>query len=177
LLNLIGVVLLAPTVLATYAAVQRDYEAYAAFGAILFFVGMAVYIASSRALPMLSLSNQYASAATDAQRSLLLAAGQAMLAEGQSRMGIPLVEFACLIISIAMLRGRVFSKIAAYAGILGNMSMIVVEVVLSLRGMTRAAMAVAMLAGPSIMIWYFLVGKRLLQLSRELPVLGGRGLG
>jgi hypothetical protein len=98
--NLIGAVLLAPTFLAIYSAIRQDHEAYAAFATILFLVGLAVYFASSRALPMLSLSGQYASATTDTQRSLFIAAGQAMLAEGQSRAGLPLVEFACLVISL-----------------------------------------------------------------------------
>ena len=165
-LNLIGVVLLAPTVLAIYSAIRREHEAYAAFGTILFFVGMAVYLAGSRAFLMLSLSGQYASATTDAQRSLLVAAGQTMLAEGQSRVGVPLVEFACLVISIVMLKGKVFSKATAYAGILGNVLLMVVEIIFSARGLTDAGMAIAVGAGFSMMTWYFLVGRRLLQLGR-----------
>jgi len=164
-LNLIGVVLLAPTILAIYSAIRRDNEAYAAFGTILFFVGLAAYIASSRAFPMLSLSGQYASATTDAQRSLLVAAGQAMLVEGQSRTGIPLVEFACLVISVVMLRGNVFSNATAYAGILGNVLLMLVELTLSVRGLTDARMAIAIGAGLSMMTWYLLVGRRLLQLG------------
>jgi hypothetical protein len=50
---------------------------------------MAVYIASNRAFAMLSLSGQYASATTDAQSSLLNAAGQAMLAEGKTALAFP----------------------------------------------------------------------------------------
>lgn len=75
LLNLIAAVLLAPTVLAIYSAIRRDHEAYGAFGTILFFVGLAVYSSGSRALPMLSLSNQCASATTEQQRTLLIAVG------------------------------------------------------------------------------------------------------
>jgi hypothetical protein len=168
-LNLIGVVLLAPTILAIYSAIRRDNEAYAAFGTIVFFVGLAVYIASSRAFPMLSLSGQYASATTDAQRSLLVAGGQAMLVEGQSRTGIPLVEFACLVISVVMLRGNVFSKGTAYAGILGNVLLMVVELILSARGLSDAGMAIAIGAGLSMMAWYLLVGRRLLQLGYGKP--------
>ena len=133
LLNLIGAVLLAPTILAIYAPLRRDNEAYAAFGTILFFVGTGVYLASSRAFPMLSLSGQYASATTDAQRSLLIAAGQTMLAEGQSRAGILVIEFGCLVISAVMLSGKVFSKATAYAGILGNLLLIAFEIILALR--------------------------------------------
>ncbi len=169
-LNLIAVVLLAPTVLAIYSAIRRDHEAYGALSTILFFVGLAVYVASSMAFPMLSLSGQYASATTDAQRSLLIAAGQAMLAEGQSRAGIPLVEFACLAISTVMLRGKVFSKTTAYAGILGNVLLMVVETILTLfRTLPLWGMVLAVVAGLAMMSWYFLVGKRLLQLGYGKP--------
>ncbi len=169
-LNLIGVVLLTPTILAIYSAIRRDNEAFAAFGTIVFFVGLAVYIASSRAFPMLSLSGQYAGATTDAQRSLLTAAGQAMLAEGESRAGIPLVEFACLIISVVMLRGKVFGKTTAYAGILGNVLLMVVETILTLlRTLPLWGMVLAVVAGLAMMSWYFLVGKRLLQLGYGTP--------
>ena len=152
-------------VFAIYSALRRDNEAYAALGTILFFVGIAVYLAGNRAFTMLSLSGQYASAATDAQRSLFIAAGQAMLAEGQSRAGILLIEFACLVISAVMLRSKVFSKATAYAGILGNGLLMVVEVILRTRGLTDAGMAIAVVAGLSMMTWYLLVGRRLLQLG------------
>jgi hypothetical protein len=167
LLNIIGAALLAPTFLAVYSALRRDNEAYGAFGTILFFVGVAVYIASNRAFAMLSLSGQYASATTDAQRSLLIAAGQAMLAEGQTRAGIPLIEFASLVISVVMLRGKVFSKATAYAGILGNVLLMVFEAILAfVPTLLGPGMVVAGGGGLSIMIWYLLVGRRLLQLGR-----------
>jgi len=65
-----------------------------------------------------------------------------------------------------MLRGKVFSKATAYAGILGNALLMVVEVILTKRGLTDAGMALAVAAGLSMMTWYFLVGRRLLQLGR-----------
>ncbi len=130
-MNLIGAALLAPTYLALYAALKRRNEALAAFGAVLFFVGIAVYVADNRAFPLLSLSGQYASAATDEHRSQLIAAGQAMLVEGESRAGIVLVDFAGLLVSAVMLGGKVFSKATAYAGILGNGLMIGVEVIVA----------------------------------------------
>jgi len=167
LLNLIGAALLAPTFLAIYSVLRRDNEAYGALGAILFFLGMAVYLAGSRAFPMLSLSGQYASATTDAQRSLLIAAGQTMLAEGQSRAGIPLIEFASLVISVIMLRGKVFGKATAYTGILGNVLLMVVEAVLTfIRTLPNLWMVIASGGGLLVMTWYLLVGRRLLQLGR-----------
>jgi hypothetical protein len=167
LLNIIGAALLAPTLLAIYSALRRDNEAYAAFGTILFFVGVAIYVASNRAFSMLSLSGQYASASTDAQRSLLIAAGQAMLAEGQTRAGIPLIEFACLVICVVMLRGKVFSQATAYAGILANALLMVFEIILAFAPkLLDAGMVIAIGGGLSLMVWYLLVGRRLLQLGR-----------
>lgn len=167
LLNIIGAAFLAPTILAIYFALRRNNEAYAAFGTILFFVGLAVYLAGSRAFPMLSLSSQYAVATTDAQRALLAAAGQAMLAEGQSRAGVPLVEFACLVISAVMLRSRVFSKATAYVGILGNALLIAVEIIATFVGrLPNAAFAIAICGGLLLITWYLLLGRRLLQLGR-----------
>ncbi|MGO9863791.1 MAG: hypothetical protein ACLPLR_09295 [Terriglobales bacterium] len=166
LLNIVGAALLAPTVLVIYYVLRRDNQAYAALGTVLFFVGLAAYLAGNRAFGMLSLSGQYLSAATDAQRSALIAAGQAMLAEGQSRAGLPLIEFACLVISAVMLRSSVFSKATAYAGILGNVLLIVVEVILTIkRTLPAAGMAIAIAAGLSIMTWYILVGLKLLRLG------------
>lgn len=163
LLNLIGAALLMPTILAIYSVLRRGHDAFAALGTILFFVGIAVYVAGSRAFPMLSLSGQYASAATDGQRSLFAAAGQAMLAEGQSRAGILLIESACLVISLVMLRGAVFSKLTAWAGILGNMLMMILEIAfIPPRGV---GMAVAAAGGFSTMAWYFLIGRGLLRLG------------
>jgi Domain of unknown function (DUF4386) len=164
LLNLVGAALLVPTILAVYSALRRSNEAFGALGAILLFMGIAVYIASSRAFPMLSLSRQYAAATTDAQRSLLIAAGQAMLAEGQSRSGVLLIEFACLLISIVMLRGRVFSKATACAGMLGNALLMVVEIAF-IPVSSSPAIVVAACGGLSIMTWYLLVARRLFRLA------------
>jgi hypothetical protein len=165
LLNIVGAALLVPTFLAVYSALRRDNEAYGALGTILFFVGVAVYLASNRAFPMLSLSGQYASATTDVQRSFLVAAGQAMLAEGESRPGVLLIEFAGLAISMVMLRGKTFSKAVACAGILGNALMMIVEI--SFMPPRGVWMVVAAAGGLSLMTWYLLVGRRLLQLGHR----------
>lgn len=166
-LNIVGAALLAPTILAVYAALRRDNEAYAAFGAILFFVGIAAYLSGNRAFPMLSLSHQYASATSDAQRSLLAAAGQAMLAEGESRAGILLTEFACLVISAVMLKGKAFSKATASTGMLGNALLMVVEIVF-VPVSSSLGMIVAASAGILLLIWYVLVGRTLLEFGRTL---------
>jgi hypothetical protein len=167
LLNMIGAVLLIPTVLAIYFALKRVPQAYALLGAVLFFVGISVYLAGSRAFPMLLLSHQYAIAATEARRSVLVAAGQALLVEAQSRTGILLIEFALLLISAAMRNSRIFDNATAWAGILGNGLMMILEI--AFMPPHGAGMIIAAAAGISIMTWYFLTGRRLLQLARWNP--------
>jgi hypothetical protein len=166
LLNLIGAAFLTPAFLAMYFALRRENKPWAALGMILFFMGMAVYLASNRAFAMLSLSGQYASAATDAQRSMLVAAGQAMLVEGSNRVGLFLIDAAGLVLSAVMLRSKVFGNATAIAGVLGNGLMIVLEIILAFApGWLNVWLIVAICGGISIMTWYLLVGRRLLQMG------------
>jgi hypothetical protein len=80
---------------------------------------------------MLSLSDQYAAATTEAQRTMLLAAGQAMLAINRfsspgahpgagGYMSLLLIAVAGLITSSVMLRSDVFNRATAYVGILAS---------------------------------------------------------
>ncbi len=80
LFDLLDYVLVALMFLAVYAALRKTYRINALVALMLGLVGVAVSLASNSALSMLSLSSQYAAAANEAQRSLLLAADQAMLA-------------------------------------------------------------------------------------------------
>jgi len=84
LMNLIFAVLGIPVWLALYGAHRRGNGLSAVLSMIASYVGLAVFLATNRAFAMLDLSRQYAVAASDAQRLVLEAAGQAMLSVGQS---------------------------------------------------------------------------------------------
>lgn len=92
-------------------------------------LGVAVYFASNQAFAMLSLSDPYIAASSEEQRSLLKAAGEALLAinnpvtiyEGIGMyISLFLVLLAGLIVSIVMLQGDRLGKISAITGILAN---------------------------------------------------------
>jgi hypothetical protein len=111
LLNIVITVLGIPTFFALYAAHRRVNQVYSALAMILSYIGIAVFLATNRALPMLELSSRYAAATTDAQRSMLEAAGQAMLSVGRSHspgtfMAFLLSEVAAITISVVMLRAE-----------------------------------------------------------------------
>ncbi len=84
LLNIISVLLGIPVTFALYSLLRRTYPDAAALAAITAYLGTAVFLATNRALPMLSLSQAHAAAGSGAEQQPLLAAGQALLAVGSS---------------------------------------------------------------------------------------------
>jgi hypothetical protein len=165
-----------PAYLALYAAHRKTNHVHAALAMITAFIGVAVFFATNRALPMLDLSNQYAAATTDAQRASLVAAGQAMLSVGQSHtpgtfMAFFFADVAGIVISVVMLRGNIFGKANAYLGILGFTLLLWFEILTSfVWTLDNVAMILAMLGGLLSMIWYVLLAFRLFKLGQGASI-------
>jgi hypothetical protein len=173
LLNLIFIPLGVPTYLALYAAHKHTNKRYAALLAmIISFIGITVFLATNRALPMIELSRQYALAATDVQRSTLESAGLSMLSVGQSHVpgtfiGFFLGEAAGIIISVVMLKKRVFSRLSAIIGITGFLFMMINEFLMTfIPGMVNM-MIFAIGGGLLIVIWYIMLSIRFFQFTRS----------
>jgi hypothetical protein len=172
LLNIFFTALGIPTFFALYGAHRRSSQTLAALAMIVSFIGAAVFYATNRAFAMLDISNQYALATTEAQRAILAAAGQAMLSVGKSHtpgtfMAFFLSEFAGILISIVMLRDKLFSKTNAYVGLLGYTSLLVFEVCTSfVPALQGVAMIFAMLGGILSLVWSILVARKLFQLVK-----------
>jgi hypothetical protein len=174
LLNIFLNVFAILTYLALYVAHRKTSKRpSAALAALISFLGIGVFFATNRAFPMLALSNQYALATTDAQRAILEAAGQSMLSVGASHspgtfLAFFLNEAAGVLISIVMLRGGIFTKINAYAGIFGFSILLVFEYFSSfVAGLNNMTMMLSMFGGLLSMAWYILLGRRLFQLGRN----------
>ncbi|MDI7277735.1 MAG: hypothetical protein QME94_17285, partial [Anaerolineae bacterium] len=136
---------------------------------------------------LIHLSNQYAAARTEAERSLLLAAGESTLATGMwgtgPLMAGLLLEGALLVISALMWPGRAFSRGIACLGIVAHgldlAHAIVFLVAIPLLS-TEVALAIGTpllaVGGTLQLVWYPLVGRRLLQLGQQsLPAGNQRG--
>jgi hypothetical protein len=169
-LNALGIL----TYLALYAAHRKTNERlFATIATLISFFGIGIFFSTNRAFPMLALSNQHAAATTDAQRAMLEAAGQSMLSVGASHspgtfLGFFLAEAAGVLISVAMLRGGVFSKINAYAGILGFAILMVFEYFSSfVSGLTDVTQTLAIFGGLLSMVWYLLIARKLFQLGKD----------
>jgi hypothetical protein len=111
---------------------------------------------------MLSLSDQYVAATTDTQRTILLAAGQAILVGLQSTtfyVSYILMSTAGLIISTVMLRSNnIFSKVTAYVGILA--SVLGLGLFVPTIGLLLSLISLI----PTVM-WYTLIARKLLRLG------------
>jgi hypothetical protein len=169
ILDLAAIALVSVMFLALYVVLRRDHESSAAIGACLAFLGIAVYLATSTVLPMVSLSDRYSAAATDAQRALFVAAGHAVLAVGGigtgAYMAFLLMGVAGLTFSVVMLRTRVFHRAVAYMGILANVATLAYYVAwLAVPSLTLLFLWVS---GLLFLIWMILIGYRLLSITRE----------
>ena len=154
--------------LALFAALKRTDWANAILSTSLAYVGVTLLLATPTALSMMSLSQKYAAATSEATRAQFLAAGESILATDiwhgtGAIMGGILVQSGAVLISIVMLRGTVFTRTTAYLGILMHgldLARIVLGLFLPASGLVLMA-----IAGPLYPVWFFLVGQRLLKLA------------
>jgi predicted membrane protein len=164
LLYIVNNILLSIIYLALYFSLKRANESFMVIALGLGFLGIAAYFPSNTAFEMLSLGDQYAMATTDAQRSIFLAAGQAMMSiyTGTSfNVYYVLNAISLLIMAIVMLQGNIFSKQTAAWGIAAGILMVVP----STAGMVGIAFAFASLIPWSV--FCVLIAKRLLQLGNH----------
>ncbi len=170
LLNAVNQLISIPVYFALYAALRKTNKPFALFGLIIFLLGTTIFVANNTALPMLELSNKYA-AADEPQKTLLAAAGEAMLARGEhgslgAFFSFLLPTLSALVFSFVMLQGNVFSKANAYIGILGNALMLVYVVLVTFAPAVKdMAMAFAMPGGLLLLAWMVMITMRLFRLG------------
>jgi hypothetical protein len=174
LLEFFTYALFVPIFFAIYVAIRRANESYTALALTLAITGVAIFLATNNPFSMLSLSNQYAAATTDAQKDLYLAAGQAILANTNQRtvegfnMGFFLLSTAGVIISIVMLRNKTFSKVIAYVGILTfAISLVDYIRVVFMPSISLLLLIIAVASGLLIPTWLVLIARRLFQLGQR----------
>ena len=119
-LLLVDWVLMVPVWLALYVALRRTSPSAVLLSVTLALVAVSTYFASNTAFEMLSLSAQHAAADTEAERQMLLAAGEAHLAGFAGTafdVSYVLSGLATLIASIVMLRDPAFGRAIGVTGI------------------------------------------------------------
>ncbi|MBN1886522.1 MAG: hypothetical protein JW850_00975 [Thermoflexales bacterium] len=156
--------------LGLYIALRRTRSAYTTLATVLVFVGLTLFLATPSAFSMLTLSDKHAAATTEAQRSQLLAAGEAILASDMFHstgafVGGVLLQSAAVLISVVMLWSAIFSKLTAYVGILTH-GLDLLHIPLLILAPPAGVFLMA-IAGTLYLLWFPLVGWRLWQLGRR----------
>jgi hypothetical protein len=162
--------------LGLFVALKREEPACAALATALAFVGVTLLLATPMGLSMLSLSDKHAAATTEAAKNQLLAAGEAILATDMwhgtgAWVGGILVQTGAVLVSVAMLRTNVFSKVTAYVGVVTH-GLDLVHIVVGPFAPVAGVVVMA-IAGPLYLVWFPLVGRRLLELGRSGASAGG----
>lgn len=164
LLLMAGLVLSIPVFLALYIALRRAGESTMAIATATALIATVLHLTSNTAFEMLSLSQGYASAATEAQRAVFLGAGEAALASyygSAFHVSYILGYLAKIAIGFVMLRSVAFGKVTAYVGILAGIAGL--GFYLPSVGLLMSILSVVFVAA-----WNLLVGWRLLRLRRGL---------
>jgi hypothetical protein len=170
LLLIVDNVLLSLTFLALYVALRETSPSLMTIAVALELMAITTYFGSNTAFEMLSLSRQYAAATTEAQRTLALAAGQAMIATWQGsafNVSYVLGAVAILLFASAMLRSRVFGGVTAWVGLLFG----VLSLVPASAG--KPGLILAFLSLVPMWIWLILIARKLFQLGRGFSRLQG----
>lgn len=137
------------------------------------FIGVTLLLATPSVFSMLSLSDKYATATSVNQQEQLLAAGEAILASDMwhgtgAILGGIIIQLGALLFSILMLPGTVFNKLTAYLGIITHgldfAHFFFLLLIPSMGGILLA------IAGTLYLLWFPLIGVRLIQLGRQARV-------
>jgi hypothetical protein len=164
LLLVLDNVLLVVIALALYVALRPTSPSVTTMATSLWLLAIAMFIAANPAVEMLALSNQFAAASSEAQRSAAMAAGQALLAswEGTAfQVGYVLGQLAGIMVGLVMLKGHRFGRAIPATLIVGNL----VGFGLYL---PTVGVAISAFSGLILWAWYLLVARKFLQLAGPL---------
>jgi len=155
--------------LALFVALRQTSPTFTAIFLVLSLIGSMAFISARPALEMLSLSNQYAAATTDAQRAAFLAAGEAMVAvfRGTAYLASYLLgSITGLIIGFVMLRSGIFGRAIPYLRIASSVLDFGIFV-------PTVGLFISLFSVVFLLLFNILIGRRLLQLgsgvSKESP--------
>jgi hypothetical protein len=156
--------------LGIFLALNGRNSAWSIIALISVFMGITLLLATPSLFSMLNLSDKYAMATTETQRSQLIAAGEAILASDMwhgtgAIIGGFLIQISALIFSFVMLRGKVFNKFTAYVGIITHgldFAHLIFLLVIPTIGIVLMT-----IAGTLYLLWLPLIGVRLIQIGND----------
>jgi hypothetical protein len=150
-----------------FVALKNTDYAVSTISMILAFAGVTLFLATPSVFSYLYLSDKFAVATSDFQKNQLLAAGESILASDMwhgtgAKIGGLLLQTGALLISVVMLRTSIFNRFTALTGIVTHgldLLHLIIGFFLPVLGNI-----LMFIAGPLYLLWFPLVGLRLLKL-------------
>ena len=170
-LDIISVTLLGVMFLALYVALRDVNPSNMSIAAFFSLLGVTTFVVPRIAmLSLMTLSDQYAIATTEAERVRLLAAGETLGALGTATpqtVGFFFMSIGVLMISIVMLQGNVFNKVTAWFGILASLLTFADDISIVLAPALSTPLMIA--SGLFWIPWWVMIGVGLLRLAKVQP--------
>lgn len=168
-LDIFSIAMLGLMYLALCVTLRRTNPSQIVIATFFAFLGVAVFVSSRVAMVsgMLSLSEQYATAVTEAQRSQILAAAQVVTSLSRATpetFGFLFMAIAGLVYSIVILQSKNFSKLIGYLGILAFTFTLANDISLIIA--PSVAAFIMPINGSLWLLWWILVGLRLFKFGR-----------
>jgi hypothetical protein len=150
-----------------YIALKKTNPALVTISTILAFAGVTLFLATPSVFSYLHLSDKFAAATSEFQKNQILAAGESILASDMwhgtgAKIGGLLLQTGALLISVVMLRTSIFNRFTALTGIVTHgldLLHLIIGFFLPVLGNI-----LMFIAGPLYLLWFPLVGLRLLKL-------------
>ena len=154
---------------ALYLTLRKVSPAAAMFATLFTFVAVAICFGTESTFALRHLAGQYATA-SEAQRTQLLAAGEAVIASdmwnssGAYVSGF-LMQGGGVIISLVMLKSKDFSKVTAIAGLLSNALDLTQHLLHPFA--PSIATPIQMLMGPFYLVWFPMLARDFFRLAKK----------
>jgi len=172
--NIVYILAMIPVYFALLWAHRRQQAIQVALITVVFLLSASIYLSTNAAIPMLVLSNKFALAHTEVQKTIFIAAGEAILVRGEdftpgAFIGLFLGGAAAVALSFAMLRGGIFGKRNAWIGIIGFtfLSLFTILATFVPALYTFSFYFLGSIGGLLALTWFALVARRLFQLGRN----------
>jgi hypothetical protein len=153
-----------------YTALKKTHAVYAAIAGLLGCAGLTLFLATPSVFSWLALADKFAATTSEAQKTLLLAAGEAILASDMwhgsgALVGGLLMQTGILMFSVVMLRSPAFGKVTAWLGVVMH-SLDLLHILVGFF-LPAGGVALMMVAGPLYLVWFPLLARDFFRLGKE----------
>jgi hypothetical protein len=156
--------------LSLYQVLKKTHHLGALAAALLGCAGLTLFLSAPSFLSWLTLSDKFVAATSEGQKTLFLAAGEAILAadmwhSSSAFVGGLLLQTSTVLFSVIMLRSNAFSKLTAWIGIITHG--LDLAHILFLLVIPSVGVALMMIGGTLYLAWFPLLARDFFRLGKE----------